>query len=142
MLPVHKVGAALLGLLYAAAAVLVALWGALIGEFHCYNQECPGRDWTEAREAWQWDVIVALALLGGLAGLITVVLAFSVRRLLIARAGFFVHGAFVCISGALLLYAHDLSQVHFVLWLLLVFASGGALFYVRASRQRAGTRPE
>lgn len=140
--PVHRLSAALLGLLYAAAAGLVALWGAVVGAFHCYNQECLGRDWTERNEAWQWDALFVLALLGGLAGLITVVLAFSTRRLVFAQTGLLVHGALVSATGVALMHAGELRPFHFLFWLLLVLASGGALLYARASRQSAGTRLE
>jgi hypothetical protein len=138
----HRAGAVVLGLLYAAAAGLVALWGAVAAEFHCYNQECPGRDWTEANEAWQWDALLVFALLGGLAGLITVVLAFSTRRLVFAQTGLLVHGALVSATGIVLMHADELRPAHFLFWLLLVFASGGTLLYARASRQSAGTRLE
>jgi glucan phosphoethanolaminetransferase (alkaline phosphatase superfamily) len=142
MLPMQKVGAALLGLMYAAASLLVALWGSVVAEFHCYNQECFGGDWTEEAEAWQWDVILILALGAGMIGLVTAVVAFSTRRLVYPTVGLALQTTLVCVVGILLLEARELSGSHFLFWMLLVFGSGFALLYTRASRQRAGTRLE
>jgi hypothetical protein len=138
----QKLGAALLGLLYAAASVLVALWGGLIAEFHCYNQACPGRDWTETTEAWQWDLILVLSLAAGLVGLITAVVAFSTPRLIYPTLGFAVQATLVCVVGVLLLVADELTSAHVAFWVVLVAGSGLALLYSRASRQRPGTRFE
>jgi hypothetical protein len=138
----QKVGAALLGLLYAAASVLVALWGGLVAEFHCYNQDCSGPNWTETQDSWQWDVILVLALGAGLIGLVTAVVAFSTARVAYPTVGLALQATLVCVVGILLLEAHELSSFHFVFWMLLVFGSGFALIYARVARQRAGTRLE
>ena len=137
----QKLGAVLLGVLHAGASVLVALWGALVAVLHCYNRECSGGDWTVSREAWQWDVLLVLALAGGLIGLITAVVALSTPRLVVPAVGLGVQTAVVLVVGVSLRAGAGMSQAAFLLCLLLVLASGFALLYATASRQRAGMRP-
>lgn len=144
MLPVRRVVPPLLALAYALSSPCIAIWVAAIGEFHCYNSECleSGSDWTQVRDAWQWEAMVWLGLLSGLAGLVTLALVASTRRPLFQVIGLGFHAAMLVPALGLLLESNEFSPVQSVFWLGLVLGSGGALIYLRNSRQIEGTRRE
>jgi hypothetical protein len=71
---------------YGLAAVVVALCGMLLGLLRC-DEGCwgdgdsaTGADWTDRRDAWQWDTILACSVTLLVVGLLFAVTAASLRR--------------------------------------------------------------
>jgi hypothetical protein len=134
---------ALLAVSYAVTSLGVAVWSAVLGEFHCENRPCDEStsDWTQAYDAWQWDAIIVLGLLGGLAGLVTLALMVP-QRPLFPVAGLLVHAAVLSAALGILVAADELSAGKSVLFVALVLGLGGGTIYLRDSRQIAGVRRE
>ena len=139
----RRVATAFLAVVYAAMSLGVAVWVAVIAEFHCYSRDCEEStsDWTQAHEAWQWDAILWLGLLGGLAALVTLALM-APQRPLFPVVGLVVHAALLLPAFGLTVASHELSAGKSVLFVALVLGSGGAVIYLRNSRHTGGTRLE
>ena len=120
-----------------------AVWVAVIAEFHCDSRDCEEStsDWTQAHEAWQWDAIIWLGLLSGLAALVTLALMVP-QRPLFPVVGLVVHAALLVPAFGLMVASDEFSAEKSVLFVALVLGSGGALIYLRDLRQMDGTRRE
>jgi hypothetical protein len=139
----RRLATAVLAVSYAVTSLCVAVWLALIAEFHCSSRDCDEStsDWTHAYEAWQWDAIILLALLGGLAALVTLALM-APQRPLFPVAGLIVHAALLLPAFELMVASDEFSVAKSVLFVALVLGLGGGAIYLRNSRQIAGMRRE
>jgi hypothetical protein len=139
----RRLATALLAVVYAALSLGVAVWLAVTAEFRCHSRDCDEStsDWTQAHEAWQWDAIILLGLLGGLAALVTLALM-APQRPLFPVVGLVVHAALVLPAFGLMVASDEFSAAKSVLFVALVLGSGGAVIYLRSSRHMGGTRFE
>jgi hypothetical protein len=139
----RRLATAFLAVVYAALGLGVAVWLAVIAEFHCSNRGCEEStsDWTQAYEAWQWDAILWLGLLGGLAALVTLALMVP-QHPLFPMVGLVVHAALLLPAFGLMVASDEFSAAKSVLFVALVLGSGGAVIYLRSSRHMGGTRFE
>jgi hypothetical protein len=139
----RRLATAVLAVSYAVTSLGVAVWLALIAEFHCSSRDCDEStsDWTQAYEAWQWDAIILLGLLGGLVALVTLALMVP-RRPLFPVAGLIAHAALLSEAFGLLIEADELSVGKSVLFVGLTLGLGGGTIYLRKSRQIPGMRRE
>jgi MFS family permease len=85
-----------------------------------------GSGWHQDVDAWQWDAILVLGLLGSLAGFIALALR--------AAAAVSVHGALTGLGVGLVLHASVVNRAQLVFGWLATFASGAALVYLRSRR--------
>jgi hypothetical protein len=89
---------ALIAWVWSGGVLLAALaWG--VG-LRC-DESCGGPGWRRSPDGWQWDAVVALGVLGFLAGMILVVFVWRGRRVLAAAAFLVGLGAVLTLATAL-----------------------------------------
>jgi hypothetical protein len=125
----------MLGLAYAVLTLFTGFWSLLTGLVDCYEECTASGDWTDHRDAWQWDAITVLTLVSVLAGLFALAPAFKAPRVALALVG--LQAAVGAAATALLAHAYDASILW---WYFAVVGSGLAFVWLRTGPTTADAR--